>query len=98
MNSIVIAAGTTDIERVRDKTVLDEGDKEIIDAFLAKAIGDFLTTRDFTSIAKLRVIILNNQKSNQPNQNQYANQYSESIRKYISEGYKQAQILRPQER
>ncbi len=98
MNSILIAAGTTDIERVRDKTVLDERDKEVIDAFLANAIGDFLTTRDFTSIAKLRVIILNNQKSNQPNQNQYANQFSESIHKYISEGYKQAQILRPPER
>lgn len=98
INSILIAAGTTDIEQVRNKTVLDERDKEVIDAFLAQAIGNFLTTRDFTSIAKLRVIILNNQKSNQPNQNQYANQFSESAHKYISEGFKQAQILRPPER
>ena len=98
VNSILMAANTADIERVRDKTVLDERDKAVIDAFLAEAIGDFLTTRDFTSIAKLRVIIINNQKSNQPNQNQYANQFSESAHKYISEGFKQAQILRPPER
>lgn len=96
--SSLMAAGTTDIERVRNKTVLDERDREVIDAFLAEAVGNFLTTRDFTSVAKLRVIILNNQKSNQPNQNQYANQFSESAHKYISEGFKQAQILRPPER
>lgn len=98
INIILMAAGTSDIERVRDKTVLDERDKQVIDAFLADAIGKFLTTQDFTSIAKLRVVILNNQKSNQPNQNQYANQFSESAHKYISEGFKQAQILRPPER
>ena len=98
VNSILMAANTADIERVRDKTVLDEQDKAVIDAFLAEAIGDFLTTRDFTSIAKLRVIIINNQKSNLPNQNQYSNQFFESAHKYISEGFKQAQILRPPER
>jgi hypothetical protein len=98
INSILMAVGTSDIERIRDKTVLDERDKQVIDAFLADAIGKFLTTQDFTSIAKLRVVILNNQKSNQPNQNQYANQFSESAQKYISEGFKQAQILRPPER
>jgi hypothetical protein len=98
INIILMAAGTSDIERVREKTVLDERDKQVIDAFLADAIGKFLTTQDFTSIAKLRVVILNNQKSNQPNQNQYANQFSESAHKYISEGFKQAQILRPPER
>jgi hypothetical protein len=98
INSILEAAGTTDIEQVRNKAVLDERDKGVIDAFLAQAIGNFLTTKDFTSIAKLRVVIINNQKSNQPNQNQYANQFSESAHKYISEGFKQAQILRPPER
>jgi hypothetical protein len=98
INSILIAADTIEIELVRDKTVLNERDKEVIDAFLAQAIGNFLTTKDFTSIAKLRVIILNNQKSKQPNQNQYSNQFSESAHKYISEGFKQAQILRPPER
>ena len=98
INSILMAASTVDIERVRDKTVLNDQDREVIDAFLAEAVGDFLTTREFTSIAKLRVIILNNQKSKQPNQNQYANQFSESAHKYISEGFQQAQILRPPER
>jgi hypothetical protein len=97
-NSILMAAGTTDIERVRNKTVLDDRDREVIDAFLAESVGNFLTTRDFTSVAKHRVIILNNQKSNQPNQNQYANQFSESAHKYIAEAFKQAQILRPPER
>ena len=88
INSNLMAASTIDIELVRDKTVLDDRDREIIDAFLAESIGDFLTTRDFTSIAKLRAIILNNQKSKQPNQNQYADQFSESAHKYISEGHR----------
>ena len=97
-NSPLIAAGTIDIDRVRDKVVLNDQDKKVIDDFLADSVGDILKTRDFTSIAKLRTVILSRQKSNQESQNQYTNQFSESAYKYISEGFQQALILRPQER
>ncbi|MBN2182390.1 MAG: hypothetical protein JW715_10790 [Sedimentisphaerales bacterium] len=97
-DSTLIAASTYDIDIVRDKAVLNDQDRSIIDNFLARAIGDFLTTKDFTSIAKLRTIIVNRQKSNQSEQNQYASQYSQSARKYISEAFEQARILRPPER
>jgi len=97
-NSTLMAAGTIDIDRVRDKVVLNDQDMKVIDDFLADSVGDILKTRDFTSIAKLRTVILSRQKSNQDSQNQYTNQFSESAYKYISEGFQQALILRPQER
>lgn len=97
-NSSLMAASTIDIDRVRDKIVLNDQDFKIIDDFLANSIGAILKTRDFTSIAKLRTVILSRQKSNQDTQNQYKNQFSESAYKYISEGFQQALILRPQER
>ena len=93
-----MAAGTTDIDLVRNKTVLNDRDRAVIDAFLQKAVGEFLTTKDFVTIAKLRTVILKNQKSNQPNQNQYADQFSESSYKYIQQAFQQALILRPPER
>jgi hypothetical protein len=97
-NPALMAAGTIDIDRVRDKVVLNNRDKEVIDDFLADSIGDILKTKDFTSIAKLRTVILSRQKSNQESQNQYSNQFSESAYKHISEGFQQALILRPEER
>ncbi len=97
-NSTLMAAGTIDIDRVRDKVVLNDQDLQVIDDFIADSVGDILKTRDFTSIAKLRTVILSRQKSNQESQNQYTNQFSESTYKYISEGFQQALILRPQER
>ena len=96
-NSSLMAVSTIDIDRVRDKTVLDDQDNRIIALFLKGAVGEFLTTRDFTSVAKLRTVILSRQKSNQPNQNQYTSQFFESANKYISEGFQQAMILRPPE-
>ena len=93
-----LRTGTSEIDLVRDKTVLDERDFAVIDAFLKKSVGEFLTTKDFTSVAKLRTVILKNQNSNQPNQSQYAGQFSKSAYKYISQALEQALILRPQER
>ncbi len=97
-NSSLMAAGTIDIDRVRDKIVLNDQDRKVIDDFLADSVGAILRTRDFTSIAKLRTVILSRQKSNQDTQNQYTNQFSQSAHKYISEGFQQALILRPQKR
>ncbi len=97
-NSSLMAASTINIDRVRDKIVLNDQDLKVIDDFLADAVGDFLTTKDFTSIAKLRTIILSRQRSTQDTQGQYANQFSESAHKYISQAFQQALILRPQAR
>jgi hypothetical protein len=98
MNSNLMAASTIEIDRVRDKVVLNDQDLKVIDDFLADSIGAILRTRDFTSIAKLRTVILSRQKSNQDTQNQYTKQFSESAYKHISEGFQQALILRPPER
>ncbi len=97
-NSSLMAASTIDIDHVRDKIVLNDQDFKIIDDFLADSVGAILKTRDFTSIAKLRTVILSRQKSNQDTQNQYKNQFSESAYKHISEGFELALILRPPER
>lgn len=87
------AVDTREIEQVRNKPVLDSKDLQIIDDFLAQAVQELVKTRDFTSIARTRTIIL----SSQSDQGQYAQQFSESAYKYISLGLQQAKEL-PQER
>ncbi len=87
------AIDTQEIGEVREKGVLNSKDLQIIDNFLAQAIQELLKTRDFTSIARTRTVIL----SNQSTQGQYAKQFSESAYKYISLGLKQVETL-PQER
>ena len=95
INSNSVAVPTVGIDRVRNKSILDDQDKTVIDEFLAEAIRELLITRDFTSIAKTRTVILNRQKSSQ---GQYTMWYSELVRKHIQEGFKQAQTITPQER
>ncbi len=87
------AVDTQEIEQVRRKEVLNSKDLQIIDNFLAQAIEELVKTRDFTSIARTRSVIL----SNQSTQAQYAQQFSESAYKYISLSLQQAEKL-PQER
>lgn len=84
---------TRDIKIVSEKPVLDGRDLQIIDDFLAKAIEELVKTKDFTSIARTRTVILSNQSS----QGQYAKQFSQSAYKYISAGFQQAQEL-PEDR
>jgi hypothetical protein len=67
---------------------------KIIDDFLAQAIQDLVSERDFTAIAQKRTVIL----SRQSTQGQYAQQFSESARKYIAQGFIDAQKLPRQER
>jgi hypothetical protein len=93
-NSRVVAVNTRDIDSVLKKTVIDDQDKKIIDDFLAEAVQDLVKTKDFTSIAKLRAVILSRKGS----QSQYTQQFSESAYKYIKAGLEQAQALRPEER
>jgi len=87
--SLIITSGseavnTRDIDRVRDKDVLESGDFQIIDNFVAKAVQELVRTKDFTSIAKTRAVILGRKST----QGQYAEQFSESAHKHISEAFK----------
>jgi hypothetical protein len=66
---------------------------QIVDDFLNEAIQELVRTKDFTSIAKIRTVIVSKQ-STQP---QYARQFSESALKYISSALEQAKEL-PEER
>jgi hypothetical protein len=94
MNSSSKAVNTADIDKVLSKTVLDEQDFKVIDDFLAEAVRELVRTRDFTSIAQLRTVIL----SRKSTQGQYAQRFSESAYKRIQEGFEQAQTLRPEDR
>lgn len=94
MNPGSEAVNTREVDNVRKKAVLDDNDLQIIDDFLAQAIQELVTERDFTSIAQKRTVIL----SRQSTQGQYAQQFSESARKYIAQGFIDAQKLPRQER
>jgi hypothetical protein len=94
MNLSSAAVSTVAVEAVRNKAVLDDQDKRIIDDFLAEAVRELVRTRDFTSIARLRTVIL----SMQSTQGQYAQQFSESVLTHIQAGFEQAEELNPEER
>ncbi|MFC1793889.1 hypothetical protein ACFL3Q_09915 [Planctomycetota bacterium] len=94
INSNAVAVNTSDIDAVLKKGVIDDQDKKIIDDFLAQAVVELVKTKDFTSIAKLRSVIL----SRKSTQSQYAQQFSESAYRHIQAGFEQAQNLRPEER
>jgi hypothetical protein len=97
MNPGSKAVNTREVDNVRKKAVLDNSDLKIVDDFLAGAIKELVRTRDFTSIAQLRTVILSRQ-STQSQQGQYAKQFSESARRYIAQGFLDAQKLPRQER
>ena len=94
MNPTSEAVNTRDIDRVRNKGVLDNEDLQLIDNFLAEAVYELVRTRDFTSVARLRTVILSRKSS----QAQYAEQFSESAHKYISSGFKETSELTPKAR
>ena len=94
INSNALAVNTRDIDAVLKKSVIDDQDKKIIDDFLAQAVQELVKTKDFTSIAKLRSVIL----SRKSTQSQYAQQFSESAYRHIRAGFELAQTLRPEER
>jgi hypothetical protein len=94
MNPGSKAVNTREVDNVRKKTVLDNSDLKIIDDFLAEAIQELVRERDLTKIAQKRTVIL----SRRSTQGQYAQQFSESARKYIAQGFLDAQKLPRQER
>jgi hypothetical protein len=97
MNPGSKAVNTREVDNVRKKAVLDNSDLKIIDDFLAEAINELVRERDFTAIAQKRTVILSRQ-STQSQQGQYAQQFSESARRYIAQGFIDAQKLPRQER
>jgi hypothetical protein len=100
---LVLAAGTTseavstrDIDAVREKGVLDSADLLIIDGFVSEGVQELLSTTDFTSIANVRAAILSRGSSTTGSAAaQYTEQFSESAYKYVSEGLKTAEGLKP---
>ena len=58
INLNAVAVDTRDIDAVLKKGVIDNKDNKIIDDFLAQAVQELVKTKDFTSIAKLRSVIL----------------------------------------
>jgi hypothetical protein len=87
------AVDTLAIEAVRGKSVLDDADFKTIDDFVAKAVGEMLATQDFSSISNARAIIVANSVSTQPNQTQFAEQFSKSAQKYISAALQQVELI-----
>jgi hypothetical protein len=87
------AVNTEQIDTVLTKQQLSNQDLQIIDDFLKEAVQELLRTRDFTSVAKIRTVIV----SKKSTQAQYARQFSQSALKYISSGFEQAKQL-PEDR
>ena len=87
MNSKSAAVNTSAIDAVRNKTVLNEQDKEVIDEFLSEAIRELIVNRDYTSAAITRTVIL----SRYSTEGTYGNWYSELLRTNIRAGFEQAQ-------
>jgi hypothetical protein len=90
-----MAAGTAAIDQVRNKPVLEKRDLDVIDNFIADSVRNMLNVKDLTANAKLRSEIVNRKSSPQ---GQYAQKFSESTYKYISEAFNKAQALVPRER
>ena len=86
------------IEAVRNKQVLDDADFKAIDDFVVRAVAEMLITEDFSSISNTRGIIVANSASTQPNQTQFAEQFSKSAQKYISAALQKAESLTPADR
>lgn len=99
INSASIAVSTGEIGKVRSKGVLDAEDLQIIDDFVAEAVQELVKTEDFTSIARVRTVILSRTSSGTDSAAaQYSEQFYESAYKHISSGLEAAESLTPKER
>jgi hypothetical protein len=88
------AVDTTDIDAVRNKGVLDASDLLVIDRFVGDAVDEVVDTRDFSSVARIRTVILSRRSSGRDSaEGQYEAQFSESAHKYISEALERASGL-----
>lgn len=93
------AVTTTEIDKIRNKGVLDGDDLQIIDKFVDDAVKELIKTRDFTSAAGNRMAILTRRSSNMDSaKGQYEEQFYESARKYISQGLEKSSEITPPDR
>jgi hypothetical protein len=92
-----IALDTRGIEAARAKKVLDNTDLQTIDSFVAQGTREILNATDFTSISNIRSLIIANSASNEPGQVQFAQQFSDSAKKYIAADLEKAEELTPPE-
>lgn len=93
------AIDTREIARVREKGVLNSKDFRVIDEFVSESVGALAKTRDFTSISRIRAIILANDKSNEESAaEQYSEYFSSAVHKSISKAFGEAEEITPPER
>ncbi len=92
------AVDTRAIDSVRNKGVLGSSDFQIIDDFVNEAVRELVRTKDFSSIATIRSVILSRSSSKTSAQAQYSEQFSESAQKYISSGFQDAEKLTSESR
>jgi len=84
-NAVLQAVDTRAIDEVRDKSVLDNRDFDVIERFLREAVNELVEISDFASVAELRATIVSRSRSNRnPAQEQYRRQFFSSARKYIA--------------
>ncbi|MFA5238728.1 MAG: hypothetical protein WC476_03330 [Phycisphaerae bacterium] len=96
-NSQVKAVDTREIDVCCRKDLLNESDLQIIDDFVAESVDELARTRDFTTIAKLRAVILARRSSSKESaKTQYAAQFSESAYKHISKALEEAKEITPE--
>ena len=93
-----VALDARGIEAARAKKVLDNTDLQTIDSFVAQGAREILNATDFTSISNIRSLIIANSASNEPGQVQFAQQFSDSAKKYIAADLEKAEELAPPER
>lgn len=86
-----VSINMNEIDQVRSKGVLESEDLQIIDDFVAEAVGELVRARDFTSIARIRTVIVSRSSSSEESaQAQYAEQFYQSAHNHISQAFKQA--------
>jgi hypothetical protein len=98
LHSAAVAVDIREIEAVQRKAVLDEADLKVIDKFVDDSVDELVNTNDFTSIAKIRTVVLSRSSSSKDSAKpQYEAQFVESANKYISGALEAAKTLTPAE-
>jgi len=83
LTSPSIAVRTSEIDKVRKKSVLDDEDFEIINNFLADAMTELLGTENFSSVSQVRMAVLSRTT---PDEESAQTQYQVS---FFNSAYKQ---------
>jgi len=95
----VYAVDTWEIDKVRNKGVLDSDDFEIIDEYVSECVRELVETHDLTSTAKTCTLILSRSVTNEESAGaQYNEQFIESAHKHLAAGFELASQLKPQKR